>query len=150
MKNKIDHPLQSLIVIYVTRFLLPFIFAFGIYVQINSSDSPGGGFQAGVIMASGLILHSIVFGASSTLKIIPFNFLLNFACLGMAFYLFTGTISSLCGKIFLDYSVLDNKFIEAEEVGIFLVELGVGFAVFSTICIIYYSFIQGTGETKKK
>ncbi|NRA73634.1 MAG: Na(+)/H(+) antiporter subunit B [Rickettsiales bacterium] len=137
-----DYPLQSIIVIYVTRFLLPFIFAFGIYIQINSSDSPGGGFQAGVIMASGLILHSIIFGASSTLKIIPFNFLLNFACLGMAFYLITGAISSMLQKNFLDYTIFDNKFIHAQEIGIFLVELGVGFAVFSTICIIYYSFIQ--------
>ena len=150
MNNKIDHPLRSLIVIYVTRFLLPFIFAFGIYVQINNSDSSGGGFQAGAIMASALILHSIVFGASSTLKVVPFNFLLAFACLGMAFYLITGTISSLFGKTFLDYSVFDNKFIEAQEVGIFLVELGVGFAVLSTICIIYYSFIQGAEEERKK
>ena len=145
---KKDQPLQSIIVIYVTRFLLPFIFAFGIYIQINSSDSPGGGFQAGVIMASGLILHSIIFGASSTLKIIPLNFLMNFTCLGMAFYLITGAVASILQKSFLDYTVFDNRFIQAQEVGIFLVELGVGFAVFSTICIIYYSFIQGDGAEK--
>ena len=139
---KKDHPLQSIIVIYVTRFLLPFIFAFGIYIQINSSDSPGGGFQAGVIIASGLILHSIIFGASSTLKIIPFNFLLNFACLGITSYLMTGAVASSLQKAFLDYTVFENAFIQSQEIGIFFVELGVGFAVFSTICIIYYSFVQ--------
>ena len=151
MTNKIDHPLQSIIIIYISRFLLPFIFAFGIYVQVNSSDSPGGGFQAGVLMASALILHSIVFGAPSTLRVLPFRYLLSIACFGMSLYLLTGTVSSLFGKTFLDYGVFTNKFIKphlAQELGIFLVELGVGLAVFSTICIIYYSFIQ-RGTRKK-
>jgi len=151
MKNKIDHPLRSISVISVTRFLLPFIFAFGIYVQVNSSDSPGGGFQAGVLMASALILHSIVFGAPSTLRVLPFKFLLSFACVGMALYLLTGATSSLFGKKFLDYSVFANKFVSthvAQEFGIFLVELGVGLAVFSTVCIIYYSFVKGSTGKK--
>jgi multicomponent Na+:H+ antiporter subunit B len=143
MKNKPDHPLRSIVIIYVTRFLLPFIFAFGLYTQINSSDSPGGGFQAGAIMASAFILHSLVFGVSSSLRIVPFKFLLNLACLGMAIYLITGFVSSLFGRTFLDYSLFDNRFISGQRLGIFTVELGVGFAVFATICIIYYSFIQG-------
>jgi multicomponent Na+:H+ antiporter subunit B len=142
MKNKTDHPLRSIVIIYVTRFLLPFIFAFGIYTQMNSSDSPGGGFQAGAIMASAFILHSLVFGASSTLRIVSFRFFLNFACLGMAIYLVTGTLSSLFGKTFLDYSIFDNRFISGQKLGIFVVEFGVGFTVFATICIIYYSFIR--------
>jgi len=146
MRKRVDHPIQSLIVIYVTRFLLPFIFAFGIYIQTHSSNSPGGGFQAGVIMASALILHSIVFSATSTLKVIPFNLLLIFACLGMATYLTVGLSGALFGKTFLDYGIFSNKFIEAQELGIFSVELGVGFAVFGTVCIIFYSFVQGELE----
>jgi multicomponent Na+:H+ antiporter subunit B len=133
---------QSIIAIYITRFLLPFIFAFGIYVQLNSADSPGGGFQAGVLMASALILHSIVFGSQSTLKVIPFNFLITFACFGMSIYLIAGMISSLAGKTFLDYGILADKAIKGQKLGIFSIELGVGCAVFSTICIIFYSFIQ--------
>ena len=143
MENK----LRSIIAIYVTRFLLPFIFAFGIYVQINSFDSPGGGFQAGVLMASALILHSIVFGHQSTLKVVPFNFLITFACFGMSIYLIAGMISSLAGKTFLDYGMLSDNGVEGQKLGIFSIELGVGFAVFSTICIIFYSFV---GEETRK
>jgi multicomponent Na+:H+ antiporter subunit B len=146
--KRIDPPLRSIVLIYVTRFLLPFIFAFGIYVQINSSASPGGGFQAGAIMASGFILHSIIFGTSSTLRIIPVGFLLSLACLGMGIYLTTGIISSLIGETFLDYSVLASELTSAQKAGIFSIELGVGFAVFATICIIYYSFIN-SGLIKK-
>lgn len=151
MINNTDRPLKSIIIIHVTRFLLPFIFAFGIYVQINSSISPGGGFQAGALMASALILHSIVFGASTTLRVISFGYLLSLACFGMLLYLLTGTLSASFGKTFLDYGIFANKFIKvpvAQETGIFLVELGVGFTVFSVICLIYYSFIQ-RGAIKK-
>jgi len=71
----------------------------------------------------------------------------------MALYLLTSATSSLFGKSFLAYSVFANKFISthiAQELGIFLVELGVGLAMFSTVCIIYYSFVQGIETTRKK
>ena len=39
-----------------SRILVPVIFLFGIYVFINGHLSPGGGFQGGAIIASGLVL----------------------------------------------------------------------------------------------
>ena len=46
-----------------TKLLLPFIVLFAFYVQFHGETSPGGGFQAGVIIAAGVILVSITFGA---------------------------------------------------------------------------------------
>lgn len=37
-------------------FLTPFIFLLGVYVFVNGHLTPGGGFQGGAIMASGLVL----------------------------------------------------------------------------------------------
>ena len=38
------------------------IIVFGLYVQFHGDYGPGGGFQAGVIIAAAFILYSLVFG----------------------------------------------------------------------------------------
>jgi len=38
------------------RVLLPLIFIFGVYIFINGHLTPGGGFQGGVVIASGILL----------------------------------------------------------------------------------------------
>ena len=133
----------SVIITHTARFMLPFIIAFGIYIQLNSHDSPGGGFQAGAIMASVFILYALVFGINSALQKIPFPWLLNLASIGIGIYLLTGLCAVLRRKTFLDYNVFDNPFVNGHKLGIFLVELGVGFTVFSIMCLLYSIFVKG-------
>ena len=45
-----------------TKILFAPIILFGLYVQFHGDFGPGGGFQAGVIVASAFILYSLVFG----------------------------------------------------------------------------------------
>ncbi len=40
----------------VSRFILPFVLLFGVYIVLNGDLSPGGGFQGGVVLASSFIL----------------------------------------------------------------------------------------------
>ena len=47
------------------RLLVPFMWLFAAYVLIHGHDSPGGGFQAGVILAASLILLRLVRGQGS-------------------------------------------------------------------------------------
>ena len=42
--------------------IIPIIFLFGIYVILNGSISPGGGFSGGAIVGAGLIFYSLVYG----------------------------------------------------------------------------------------
>lgn len=42
--------------------IVPIILLFGVYVILNGSISPGGGFSGGAIIGAGLILYSLVFG----------------------------------------------------------------------------------------
>ena len=42
--------------------IVPIILLFGVYVILNGSISPGGGFSGGAIVGAGLILYSLVFG----------------------------------------------------------------------------------------
>jgi multicomponent Na+:H+ antiporter subunit B len=46
----------SNILITISRLLYPFILLFAFYIIINGDISPGGGFQGGAILATGLLL----------------------------------------------------------------------------------------------
>ena len=46
----------------VAKMLIPMILLFALYVQFHGDYGPGGGFQAGVIFAAGIILYALVFG----------------------------------------------------------------------------------------
>ena len=43
-----------------TKIIVCPIILFGLYVQFHGDYGPGGGFQAGVIVAAGFILHSLI------------------------------------------------------------------------------------------
>ena len=44
----------------VTFLMVPFIILFALYIQFHGDYTPGGGFQAGIIIASGIILYSML------------------------------------------------------------------------------------------
>ena len=54
-----------------TKILFAPIILFGLYVQFHGDFGPGGGFQAGVIVASAFILYSLVFGIGAGKKLFP-------------------------------------------------------------------------------
>ena len=47
---------------------LPFIVLFGLYVLFHGDFGPGGGFQAGAIIAAGIILFALLEGENRALK----------------------------------------------------------------------------------
>ncbi|EAL59305.1 sodium/proton antiporter [Wolbachia endosymbiont of Drosophila ananassae] len=69
----------------VTFLMIPFIILFGLYIQFHGDYTPGGGFQAGIIIASGIILYSMLFGVSTTLKAIPYSVIRLTNVLGILF-----------------------------------------------------------------
>ena len=46
----------------VAKLLIPYILLYAFYVQWHGDYGPGGGFQAGVIFAAGIILYALIFG----------------------------------------------------------------------------------------
>ncbi len=51
----------------------PLIFLFGLYIIVNGTTSPGGGFQGGAVLAGTLIIRYLVFGfTQSDMKFIQF------------------------------------------------------------------------------
>ena len=61
---------HHLILRVITKMLVGTIFLFALYVQFHGDYSPGGGFQAGVIMASGFIIYGVIFSLEK-LQLVP-------------------------------------------------------------------------------
>ena len=124
---------KSLIYDTLTKAILPYILLFGLYVQINGEHSPGGGFQASVIIASAIIAYDMIFDSMP----ISYNQLIVSAAFGCLIYLAVGLIAIFVGDNYLNYySLAQNKY-TGQLIGIFIVELGVGITVCAVMLIIY-------------
>jgi multicomponent Na+:H+ antiporter subunit B len=109
------------------------ILLFALYVQFHGDYGPGGGFQAGVIAASVIILLAITFGLEAAHRIAPQALVERMIPLGVLIYAGTGVAGLLMGKSYLDYSVLSHDPVHGHELGIFLVEAGVLITVSGTM-----------------
>ncbi|MEZ6091424.1 MAG: Na(+)/H(+) antiporter subunit B [Pirellulaceae bacterium] len=129
----------------VTKLLIPYILLFGFYVQFHGDYGPGGGFQAGVIFAAGLILYGLVFGLHAVKRVAPPALIERCMALGVMLYAGTGFSTMLLGGKFLEYEKLNHHFLpgflpHGQHLGIFLVELGVGLTVTAVMTMIFYCF----------
>lgn len=129
----------------VTKLLLPFMLLFAAYVQFHGDYGPGGGFQAGVIAAAALILYAIMFGLPAAMRVVPTGVVEKMIPLGVLLYAGVGIFSFFKGMNFLDYDALGHDHVHAQELGIFLVEVGVFITVAGTMIAIFYAF-SGRGR----
>ncbi len=132
---------ETVILRVVGKALVPFILLFALYVQFHGDYGPGGGFQAGVIFAAGLILHALIFGLDELQRAIPLLVVEIGIALGTLLYGGVGVASMMLGGEFLDYGVLDQHSpVHGQHLGILLVELGVGITVTFVMIAIFYTF----------
>ena len=124
----------------IAKLLLPPILLYALYVQFHGDFGPGGGFQAGVIFAAGFILYGLVWGVESAERLLPRGILRFGSAIGVLIYGGVGIYSLLAGGPYLDYGVLTHDPVHGQELGIFLIELGVGITVASVMVTIFYTF----------
>lgn len=137
---KYDGLRHHLIPQVVGRLLIPFIVLFGLYVQFHGEYGPGGGFQAGAIIATGVILYGLLEGELAALRAIPRSVLLGMVAGGALLYGGVGVACMLMGGAFLDYSVLAADPVVGQQLGILIIEAGVGMAVCGALLSIYHAF----------
>jgi multicomponent Na+:H+ antiporter subunit B len=137
----------------VSKTLIPLITLYAFYVQFHGEYSPGGGFQAGVIFAVGIILYALIFGVTSALRLLSPGFARSLAAFGVLLYAGVGFWALIGGGNFLEY----NALIEEPEgghlsqhVGIILIELGVLFGVAGSMLTIFYAFAGRVAEISDK
>jgi len=133
----------------VTKVLLPFILLFALYVQFHGDYGPGGGFQAGVIFAAGIVLYTLVFGLQEARAAVPFALLRILTAVGVLIYAGTGVAAMLLGGNFLDYDALAHHDKHGQHMGIILVEFGVGVTVAAVVTAVFFVF-AGRGRRRQE
>lgn len=125
-----------------SHLLIPAILLFALYVQFHGDYGPGGGFQAGVIFASGVILYALLHGIKKAEKVISLTLAKTLAAIGLLLYAGTGLLSIFLGGNYLDYNVLAHDPTHGQHWGIFFIELGVGITVATVMISIFYAFAK--------
>ena len=131
---------NQIILRIAAKLLIPVILLFGLYVQFHGDFGPGGGFQAGVIMAAAFILYGITFGLENAKKVLPTGLVRFLSALGVLIFAGVGVVTMILGAEFLNYNVLRHDPEHGQHLGILLVEIGVLVTVFGVMVTIFYMF----------
>lgn len=126
----------------IAKLLIPFILLFALYVQFHGDFGPGGGFQAGVILAAAVIFYAVIFGRRNARKVVPDALVETMVALGVLIYAGVGVAGLLLGGNYLDYFVLDRDPVVGQHRGIFWVEVGVAITVSAVMLKIFYMFVD--------
>jgi multicomponent Na+:H+ antiporter subunit B len=140
----------------ITKIIIPYILLFALYVQFHGDFGPGGGFQAGVIFASAIILYGLVYGLPAAQRVAPTKVVEKLIALGLLIYAGTGFATMMLPlkhvsdpptqANFLNYETLNHELAShdwlpsGQHLGIFIVELGVGITVTAVMIMIFYAF----------
>jgi multicomponent Na+:H+ antiporter subunit B len=135
----------DLILRVIAKLLIPFILLFGLYVQFHGDFGPGGGFQAGVILAAAVIFYALIFGLADARKIVPEPLVESMMAIGVLLYAGVGVAGLLLGGNYLDYFVLGRDPVDGQHRGIFWVEAGVAITVSGVMMKVFYMF-AGRGK----
>ena len=131
---------NDLILRVVAKLLLPFILLFALYVLFHGDFGPGGGFQAGVIAAAGVVFYALIYGLDDARRAVPEPLVESMMALGVLLYAGVGVAGMLLGGNFLDYFVLDRDPVAGQHRGIFWVEAGVAITVSGVMLKVFYMF----------
>lgn len=129
----------------VARWNIPFMMIFALYTQTHGELGPGGGFQAGVMVAAAFILYGMVFGSAEMRRIVPRRITDITAALGVLIYAGTGWYAMLNGYEFMDHvALVPGNPGSGEPWGMTSVEWGVGITVCSVMLTIFNEITEGT------
>jgi multicomponent Na+:H+ antiporter subunit B len=139
---------EHVVIRRVSKFFIPFIQLFALYVIAHGDISPGGGFQGGVIIGASIILYIIAFGMKAGRTRVS-EMLTDFMnSLGVIIYAGVGVACLLMGGAYLEYTKLAGSAGEgshaehalhlASHLGIYAIEIGIGIVVASVMITIFF------------
>jgi multicomponent Na+:H+ antiporter subunit B len=132
-------PHASVVVQTFVRVLTPLAQLFALYVLAFGHYSPGGGFQAGVILGATYILLALALGRETLDRKVNQPVCVALAAAGVLLYALTGIAGMAGGGTFLDYSRLPLPVtpVRARYFGILFIECGVTLGVAATLIILF-------------
>jgi len=129
----------------LVRWLAPLTVLFGVYVVLHAALTPGGGFQGGVIIASGVLLVYLGEGYAGWRHLVRSPLLHALEGGGAGWFALCGLAPLFAGAVFLENrlpmgpprSILSGGLIP-------LVNAGVGFAVIGGFLMLFLEFLEET------
>jgi multicomponent Na+:H+ antiporter subunit B len=131
---------RDIVLRVIAKLFIPFMLLFALYVQFHGDFGPGGGFQAGVILAAAIVLYAIIFGLPAARRMLPERIVEAMVAAGVLIYAGVGIFGILLGGNYLDYFVLAHDPVHGQHRGIFWVEVGVAVTVCGVMLKIFYMF----------
>lgn len=134
--NRLKKPFGGIILDSSFRIIIPFVLIYSSYILTHGEFSPGGGFQAGALLAVGIVLVRLIQGADRENFNVPGHIAVVCAGVGTFIYAATGWLTLFGGGQFLDYTFLPvpmHDWPELHALGILMIEIGVTVCVMMTI-----------------
>ncbi len=132
-------------VVLVCRLFGTLTLLFGLYVALHAMTTPGGGFQGGVIVASGAVLIFLGEGYQGWRKLMPSELLDACEGGGATLYALAGFASMAAGAPFLRNILPLGTAGDVFSGGLMLVEnVGVAFAVAGGFAVLFLEFLEET------
>ncbi len=139
--------MEDQIVRIVSRFTVPFIQLYGIYVIMYGHLSPGGGFAGGAIIGASMVLFALSFNLEAGTKRIPTSVATSMESGGALAFAFIGIVAIILGGNYLaNLSVGFPAGVPGELISggiIPFISIAIGIKITSTIVTLFYNLIGG-------
>jgi multicomponent Na+:H+ antiporter subunit B len=120
---------------------------FALYILLHGHYSPGGGFQAGILLGASMILPRLALGQPAGRFALTAGGAGVLTAVGVLIFAGVGAIAVVFGQPMLDYSVLPVHPDPAmrRSLGILFIEVGVTLAVAGAMLSIFYALVGKLG-----
>jgi len=133
--------MSSLILRTATRFLMPLLMLFALFLLLRGHNEPGGGFVGGLVVAATFVLYVMAYGVAAARRALLIDpaTLLGIGLLvalasGMAPVLFGRTfMTAMWGRVSVGSSAIDIGTPLTFDIGVFLAVIGVVLTIVFTL-----------------
>ncbi|QCC52804.1 Na(+)/H(+) antiporter subunit B [Halapricum salinum] len=135
---------ESTVIMTTVRVVAPFVLTFGLFIMFHGADTPGGGFQGGVVAGAVVMMLAFAYGIDATRDWVDARLIALLGALGVLTFVAVGLGSIALGGVFLEYPLYPIK--KASKYGMELVELGIGAIVASIAVGLFFLLAAGFGH----
>jgi multicomponent Na+:H+ antiporter subunit B len=134
--------MESSILQTATRYLLPILLLFSVFLLLRGHNYPGGGFVGGLVASIAFVLHSFAYGTDNTMKILRYK-PLSLIPIGLGV-----AIMSMFLPVFLGLPVMTGLWLDDPipvigkistvlffDIGVYLVVIGTVLTILFTISL---------------
>ena len=101
---------ESQVIMTTVKAVVPFILTYGLFMMFHGADTPGGGFQAGALIASVVVMIAFAFGIESIREWLSNTVVVGLGTVGVLLFAGIGLGPIALGGNFLEYAAYAPRF----------------------------------------